>query len=112
MLPEHKKFLFDMQRSATLITQFIAGKNFSDFEQDQMFRSAAYYQFTIIGEALSQLRAINPDIAQRISEAHRIIGFRNQVIHGYGKIGDEITWRIIQTKLPILINELAALLAE
>ena len=112
MPPEHKKFLFDMQRSAILITQFIAGKSVSDFKQDQLLRSAVYYQFTIIGEALSQLRAIDSGIEQRISETPRIIGFRNQVIHGYGKIGDEITWRIIQTKLPILINELTALLAQ
>ena len=70
-----------------------------------------YYQFVIIGEALSQLRKIDEPTFNRISEAPRIIGFRNQIIHGYQVIRDAVTWQIIQDKLPILCAELATLLA-
>jgi uncharacterized protein with HEPN domain len=66
----------------------------------------------IIGEAMSQLRDFDNTTALRISEYLRIIGFRNQIIHGYGKIDDEITWRIIHDKLPILRQELESLLRE
>jgi uncharacterized protein with HEPN domain len=51
-------------------------------------------------------------VANKISEHWRIVGFRTQIIHGYAKIDDEITWRIIQDKLPILRRELVGLLAE
>jgi uncharacterized protein with HEPN domain len=64
----------------------------------------------IIGEAMSQLRQRDPTTAQQISEHMRIIAFRNQIIHGYGRIDDEITWRIIEQKVPTLINEIAAML--
>jgi uncharacterized protein with HEPN domain len=34
------------------------------------------------------------------------------VVHGYGVIRDDVTWQIIQDKLPILRRELTELLAE
>ena len=42
----------------------------------------------------------------------KIIGLRNQLIHGYGAIDDHITWNIIAQKLPVLHRELDQLLAE
>jgi uncharacterized protein with HEPN domain len=66
----------------------------------------------IIGEALTQLRSFDPQTAQRISDFSRIIGFRNQVVHGYAKVDDEITWRIISGNLPVLKRELEELLKE
>jgi uncharacterized protein with HEPN domain len=39
-----------------------------------------------------------------------IVGFRNQIIHGYSSIEDAITWDIIQQSLPVLLNEVTVLL--
>ena len=39
-----------------------------------------------------------------------IIAFRNQLIHGYGVIRNEITWDIIEKKLPVLRADVDALL--
>jgi uncharacterized protein with HEPN domain len=61
---------------------------------------------------LSRLRQQDDATTQRITEHMRIIGFRNQIIHGYGLIDDEITWRIIEQKLPVLVLELEQLLRE
>ena len=110
MRPEIRKLLTDMREAAEAILQFVSGKSLDDLAKDKLLRSGIYYQFMIIGEALAQLRQADPPTAERISESSRIIGFRNQVIHGYAKIDDEITWRIIQDKLPILICELDELL--
>ncbi len=109
---ESKKLLFDMQTAAGLIASFLEQATAEDFRSDQLLRSAVYYQFTIVGEALTQLRERDAVLAERISEYARIIGFRNQVVHGYGKINDDVTWKIIQDKLPILRRELEQLLAE
>jgi uncharacterized protein with HEPN domain len=110
MPPEVQKLLADMLQAADSITQFTQGKSFPDFASDALLRSGIYYQYVIIGEALSQLRDLDPLIADQISESPRIVGFRNQIIHGYAKIDHEITWRIVTDKLPILRAELKALL--
>jgi uncharacterized protein with HEPN domain len=61
---------------------------------------------------LEDMREAANSVAERITEYTRIIGFRNQIIHGYAKVDDEITWRIIQDKLPVLRGELEDLLKE
>jgi uncharacterized protein with HEPN domain len=73
--------------------------------------AGVYYEFAIIGEALAQVRQLDSTVLDHISENSRIIGFRNQIIHGYGRIDDEITWRIAETKLSVLRKELEALLS-
>ena len=112
MQRESKKLLFDMKEAADHVMSFLDKKEAADLSGDKMLRAAVYYEFMIIGEALTQLRAKDSATAERISEYERIIGFRNQVTHGYGRINDDITWRIIQDKLPILRRELEGLLAE
>jgi uncharacterized protein with HEPN domain len=69
-------------------------------------------QFEIIGEALSRLNRLDPDKASAISEHHRIIRFRNVLIHGYDVIDHETTWSLIQAKLPVLRAELDGLLGQ
>ena len=96
----------------TDIEEFTAGKVVTDLSDDRMLRSAIYYQFAIIGEALNQLRQIDEGILNRITESRRIIAFRNQVIHGYARIDDEITWRIIRDKVPVLREDVMALLND
>jgi uncharacterized protein with HEPN domain len=75
-----------------------------------MLRSAIYWQFALIGESLSKLRNLDPPTFDLISESWRIVGFRNQILHGYAVIQDRITWQIIQDKLPLLKVELENLL--
>ncbi len=110
MQPEVRKLMEDVQVAANSIAEFSARKSSKDFADDKLLRAGIYYEFVIIGEAIVRLRAIDEAIVQQISEHSRIIAFRNQIIHGYAKVDDEITWRIIQDKLPILQREVAELL--
>jgi uncharacterized protein with HEPN domain len=100
MQPESRKVLKDKLDAATAISEFARTKTVADLRQDDLLRLGIYYKFVIIGvgEGLSQLRQNDASTAERISEYSRIIGFRNQIIHGYGVIDDEITWRIIEQK--------------
>src|SRR5947209_3757484 len=111
MPPEVKKFLADALECAGAIEQFTARKRLEDLRMISCF-VAVYYQFTIIGEALTQMRRIDDATFDRITESRRIVGFRNQVVHGYHVMKDSATWQIIQDKLPILRRELEQLLAE
>ena len=107
MQPESKKFLADVLDSAIAIETFTQGRELTDLTQNVLLRSAVYWQFAIIGEALSQLRRLDSATFERITDSWRIVGFRNQILHGYQSIQDNVTWQIIQEKLPVLRGELA-----
>lgn len=109
---EAKKFLYDIQQAVQLLSQFAQDKTFEDYINDVLLRSAVERQFEIIGEALNQLKKIDPDCALQISEHKRIIAFRNILSHGYAQVDDLVVWNVVQTKLPILKNEIEELLRE
>jgi len=43
---------------------------------------------------------------------HRIIAFRNILIHGYADVDDRLVWDIVESKLAGLREDVAALLNE
>lgn len=110
MPPEQRKLLLDMLDAAIVITNATQGKTEQDYVKDRLLRDGVQWNFAVIGEALAALRKQDATIAEQISEWDKIIGFRNQLIHGYGQINHDITWRIITTKLPILRAELEVML--
>ena len=109
---EVKKLLEDMRRAAELIGEFVAGKALADYATDAMLRSAVERQFEIIGEALNRLSKTEPSVADQITGAPRIIAFRDILIHGYDLVDYEIVWDVIETHLPVLRQEVEALLAQ
>ena len=109
---ESKSILYDIQQAVNLISQFTLDAGFSDYENNAMIRSAVERQFEIIGEAVNRLSEFNPGLAHRISERRRIINFRNQLIHGYSVVDDRVVWDVIQTKLPILAEEVRTMLQD
>jgi len=110
MPPRVRALLFDIEHAALGIQSFVAGRTLDDLKNDLMLRSAVERQFEIIGEAMTRLRAESPEMCSRISEHQKIVGFRNVLIHGYDSINADITWRISQEKLPILLREVSELL--
>jgi uncharacterized protein with HEPN domain len=109
---ECKKYLYDIEQAAALLTKFTTDKSFADYEHDAMLRAAVERKFEIIGEALAQLARIDEPLAARISEYRRIIAFRNILIHGYADVDDGLVWDVIETKLPVLRQEIESLLRE
>jgi uncharacterized protein with HEPN domain len=112
MQRESKKYLQDVLNAATSIEEFTRNRTLSDMESDDLLRSGVYYQFVIIGEALSQTRRIDEELFDRISPSSRIVGFRIQIGHGCQVIPDKLTWQVIREKLPILRGEVQQLLSE
>ncbi len=110
MQPESKMLLQDMLDAANAIIGYTQGKSEDDFLQLRWLRDAVQWNFAVIGEALSALRHREPTVAERITEWPKIIGFRNQLVHGYGMIKSDVTWGIVQKKLPVLRRELEELL--
>ena len=68
MLPESRKYLYDIRHATDLLARFAEGKTFGDYTRDDMPRSAVERQLEIVGEALSQLSKVDPDTTSRIGE--------------------------------------------
>ena len=107
---ESKKYLFDILQAAQLLTDFTSGKDFNDYANDPLLRSAVERQFEIAGEALAQLARQDASVAEKVGEFRRIIAFRNILIHGYTDVDDRLVWDIVETKLPILRDQVERLL--
>ncbi|MXZ88172.1 MAG: DUF86 domain-containing protein [Dehalococcoidia bacterium] len=112
MQRESKKYLFDIQRAARLIGEFSADKTFADYMRDPMLRAAVEREFTIIGEAMSQLARLDEAVVSRITDSSRIIAFRNVLVHGYTTVDSRLVWQAVIEDLPALIGEVETLLAE
>ncbi len=112
MRRESKKFLFDIQRAAHLIGEFAGDKPFAVYMAEAMLRAAVEREFTIIGEALSQLARLDEATAARITDSGRIIAFRNVLVHGYTFVDNRLVWQAITEDLPTLLTEVETLLAE
>lgn len=110
MPPDSAKYLRDMLDAALAIEGYARGRSEEQFLADRAIRDAVHWNFCVIGEALSQLKKRDGATADRITDNWKIIGLRNQLIHGYGVIDSRITWSIITEKLPRLIAEVRAAL--
>ena len=77
-----------------------------------MLRSAVERQLEIAGEALRQLRGVDPELAARIPEITRVVGFRNVLAHGYDVVDDEVAWKAATVDAPKLGEVAATLLNE
>lgn len=107
---ESRKYLYDIQEAAGLAAQFAAGKDFAQYERDPMVRIAVERAFSIIGEALIHLARVDQELAHQISDYRNIVAFRNILVHAYAQVDDRIVWDILQTKVPVLIREVASLM--
>ena len=105
-----KKYLEDIRLAIEEIESFLQQrpKQFKVFVDDHMFRSAIERQIGIIGEAMTQILKLEPNIP--IENAHKIRGTRNYIIHAYDSLKPHIIWGIVINHLPKLKLEVQALL--
>ena len=108
---QHKiaKYLFDINESILSIESYLgSNKNFNDYSNNKLLRRGVERELEIIGEAINNLKKIDDSIS--ISFQRQIISLRNQIIHSYDNIDDEMIWGIIINHLPILKIEIENLL--
>jgi uncharacterized protein with HEPN domain len=110
MQREAKAYLWDIANAADSIRSFTAGKDLDAYLQDELLRAAVERKFGIIGEALSQLLRSFPFYRDKITLVGDIVAFRNQIVHGYATVRDDMVWEIVQAYLPNLHREVAQLL--
>ncbi len=97
--------LADIIINIQIVIDFTNGYSFSAFNTDIKTQYAADRCFEIIGEAARNLSEEfileNPEI-----EWHKLIAFRNVLIHEYFRVDRNIQWNIITNTLPLLLVRL------
>jgi len=88
------------------------GMDFQAYLASPVTRRAVERDFEIIGEALNRIKRLDEQILEDISEHHRIIGFRNILIHAYDTVDEMIVWNAVVNHLPILVKEIQELLGR
>ena len=112
MHPRSRKLLCDALLATDDTLGFVVGKSFTSYESDLLLRSAVERQLTIIGEALVQFASRESNADALIPSLFQIRGFRNRLIHDYGKLEDAIVWSVVIAKLPELRATLQRLLEQ
>lgn len=109
MQDEVKVWLEDIRNAIAEIDDFLpAPRNFLEFQKDIKTKRAVERNIEIIGEAMNRILKFSPDIS--ISNSRKIVDTRNRIIHGYDSVSDDVIWLIAVRYLPILDEEIKALI--
>ncbi len=95
----------DILDSAHKIIEYTQDISFEQFSNDSKTIDAVIRNFEIIGEAANRLPQDFMGTHNFI-DWHRIIGFRNRIVHDYFGIDYSIVWQIKETFLSVLIEQL------
>lgn len=98
-------YLSDIVDACDSVAATLGGVDLDAYLANRTVRSAVEREFTIIGEAVNAIRRLDPEVADRISSARKIVGFRNQLVHDYPAIKDDIVWAIAERDAPFLRDE-------
>lgn len=100
------KSLYDIKIAIDEIDAFFSSrdKRFDTYTTDLILKRAIERNLEIIGEAMNRILKEEPLF--QINNARRIVGLRNQIIHGYDSVSDENIWGIIIIHLPKLKQEI------
>jgi len=112
MHADARKLLWDALQAAERVARFTRGKTFDEYLIDELLRSGVERQLAIVGEALAQLRRIDPATAGSIPALPRVIGFRNVLVHAYASVDSRVVWGIVEADLEPLRLSLGALVAQ
>jgi uncharacterized protein with HEPN domain len=83
----------------------------SVFLADDLLRSAITYKLIIVGEAAAR---ISEETRRRFPEVPwtRIVGFRNQIVHGYFATDYSLVYSVASVQLPQLRKQAEAILDQ
>lgn len=107
---EINSWLYDILNAINEIDSFFADnpKDFFAYQNDLKTKRAVERNIEIIGEAMNRILSQSDSVV--FSNARKIVDTRNRIIHGYDTVSDDIIWGIVIKHLPVLKEEVTALL--
>ena len=98
MQRDSRAYLADILESCDAISTALSGMQIEDYLSNRLVRSSVEHKA--------------PDIFESITNARRIVDFRNRLTHEYPTIDDELVWALAMVDLQVLRRECAALLSD
>jgi uncharacterized protein with HEPN domain len=107
---DDRERLLDMSEAIARIEKY-AVRGRESFEQEELIQTWILHHLQIICEAA---RAISSEFKQQHPEIAwpQIAGMRNILVHHYFGIDAAIVWAVVERDLPVLRQQLIALLGE
>lgn len=105
---EWRFYIDDMIQFAQNVIAYSDGFTQQAFVNSGLNYDATVRNLELIGEAATHI----PDEIRQANSAipwRQIIATRNQLIHGYLGIDDDILWSVIETDIPALLERLESL---
>ncbi len=108
---EWRFYVTDMVGFCEKVLAFTQGLEQAQFVSDAMRFDATVRNLELVGEAATHIpqdvRNAHPTIPWRM-----LIATRNQLIHGYLGLDNDILWSIVQTDVPVLLPQLKLLASQ
>ena len=104
-------YLDHMRQAVADAQSFTEGIAQADFLQDKRTQQAVVMSLIVLGEAATKVMDQHPVFAERHKHIpwRSMRGMRNRIAHGYFDINLDVVWDTVQTALPELKSQLAAL---
>ncbi len=104
-----KLFLNDIIKSADLIYEYIASKDFKYFETSRLLQDAVMRRIEIIGEAVKNISDETKNNKPEISWK-KIAGMRDVLTHEYFGVNIDRIWKTAQEDIPKFKKQIQDLL--
>ena len=89
----------EILESIEAINSYVKGMDFGGYTKDGKTKAAVERKLLIIGEALNQMKGVNPDFEKKVTDFRKIVGFRNILVLGYFGIDDALVWDVVTNKM-------------
>jgi uncharacterized protein with HEPN domain len=107
-----RAFLWDIDHACDLLIGAVHEKSFAEYAGNELLRLGVERAFEILAEALNNILRMQPELANRITHAPRIISFRNRITHEYWGTVTQTVWTVLHDHVPPLRIEVQTILAE
>ena len=94
------------------VPRFLSGRSLAQYLGDELCQSAIERQLEIAGDALAQVRKLDPALFARIPDGDLVVAFRNVLAHGYATLDHRRVYDIAANKVAELQVVLEALLTQ
>ena len=104
------KWLYDIQKATNEIEHHLGKfpRDFRQYQSNTLLKRAVERNLEIVGEAVNRILRLESSFP--LTNAKRIVGLRNQIIHAYDNVSDEDIWAIVNKHVPVLKEEVQNLI--
>jgi uncharacterized protein with HEPN domain len=99
-------------RALRRVPKFLGSQSLSEYLADELCQSAVERQLEIAGDALGQLRKLDPKLFAQIPDGDLVVDFRNVLAHGYATLDHRRVYEIATLRAAELLRILDDLLSK